>query len=287
MTTIKAFIKRRPVLSFYLVVFAISWGGFLLAVGPTTTMEVANIPPGAILSMAAGPIVGGLLMTGLVYGKAGFRELRSRLFKWRVGVRWYAAALLPGPLVVAGMLFALSLVSPVFLPGILRVEDKVAYLLFNLWVALTAGLLEEVGWTGFATPTLRRRYSALGAGLIVGVLWGAWHFLGNVAAAETVAGTLPLSIFLSLILVDLLFGSLAAFRVLMMWVYDRTGSLLMAILMHVSLTAAVRIFMPAPNEGIPLLIASFATSAAMWAVVAAVALARRRQAPASAAPQAA
>lgn len=152
MTTIKAFIKRRPVLSFYLVVFAISWGGFLLAVGPTTTLEVADIPPGAILSMAAGPVVGGFLMTGLVYGKAGFRELRSRLFKWRVDVRWYAAALLPGPLVAAGVLFALSLASPVFLPGILKVEDTGAYLLFNLWVALTAGILEEIGWTGFAAP---------------------------------------------------------------------------------------------------------------------------------------
>lgn len=132
-----------------------------------------------------------------------------------------------------------------------------------------------------------RRYSALATGLIVGVPWGAWHFLGNVAAAETVAGALPLFVFLPLILVDLLLGSLVAFRVLMMWVYDRTGSLFVAILMHVSLTAAVRIFMPAPNEGAPLLIASFATSAAMWAVVAAVALARRRAAPASAAPQAA
>ena len=38
-------------------------------------------------------------------------------------------------------------------------------------------LFEELGWTGFATPTLRRRNRVLATGLIVGVLWGAWHFL--------------------------------------------------------------------------------------------------------------
>ena len=36
MSTIKTFIKRHPVLTFYAVVFAISWGGFLMVVGPTT-----------------------------------------------------------------------------------------------------------------------------------------------------------------------------------------------------------------------------------------------------------
>lgn len=59
MTTIKTFIKRRPVLSYYVIVFVNSWGGFLLAVGPTTAMAVVDIPPGAILAMMAGPVVGG------------------------------------------------------------------------------------------------------------------------------------------------------------------------------------------------------------------------------------
>ena len=40
------------------------------------------------------------------------------------------------------------------------------------------GILEELGWTGFAVPTLLRlRYGVLSTGLIVGVLWGVLHFL--------------------------------------------------------------------------------------------------------------
>ena len=36
---------------------------------------------------------------------------------------------------------------------------------------LVVGFFEELGWTGFAIPTLMRlRYGVLGTGLIVGVL---------------------------------------------------------------------------------------------------------------------
>jgi membrane protease YdiL (CAAX protease family) len=40
-------------------------------------------------------------------------------------------------------------------------------------VGLTAGIFEELGWTGFAVPALLGvRYGVLGTGLMVGVLWG-------------------------------------------------------------------------------------------------------------------
>ena len=57
----------------------------------------------------------------------------------------------------------------------------------------------------------------------------------------------------------------------MVWVYDRTGSLLMAMLMHASLTASVLILNPAAISGAALLTYSFALAAAVWAAVAVVA----------------
>jgi hypothetical protein len=53
--------------------------------------------PIAILLMLVGPSAAGLLLTGIVYGRAGFRDLLSRLLKWRVSLRWYAIALLTAP----------------------------------------------------------------------------------------------------------------------------------------------------------------------------------------------
>ena len=52
--------------------------------------------------------------------------------------------------------------------------------------------------------------------------------------------------------------------------YARTGSLLVAMLMHVSLTASIRILTPVGNGGVPLFIYDFVLTAALWVVVAAV-----------------
>ena len=72
-------------------------------------------------------------------------------------------------------------------------------------------------------------------------------------------------------------GQLVAYRVLMVWVYDRTGSLLVAVLMHASLTASTLILGPLAISGGALLIYGLGLAAAMWVVVAAVALANGGQ----------
>src|ERR671913_664966 len=143
------------------MVFAISWGGILLVVGlgpggiPATKGQVGSLMPFMLLALFAGPSVVGLVMTGLVYGREGFRDLLSRMTRWRVGARWYAVALLTAPLLVTVTLLALSLSSPEFLPRILTSNEKAALLLFGIgWGLVGGGLLEELGWTGFAVPTL-------------------------------------------------------------------------------------------------------------------------------------
>jgi hypothetical protein len=72
-----------------------------------------------------------------------------------------------------------------------------------------------------------------------------------------------------------LVGQLPAYRVLMVWVYDRTGSLLVALLMHASLTASTFILGPAVISGVALLVYDVVLGAAWWVVVAAVILANR------------
>ena len=281
MTAIKGFVKGHPVISYYALAFAISWGAILLAVGlgpggfSATPQQFQEDVPYAVPAMILGPGLAGILMTGLLYGRAGLREFRSRLLKWRVGARWYAVALLTAPLVSTAVLLALSLLSPEYLPRIFTASDRTALLLMGIAVGLTAGIFEELGWTGFAVPTLlgRPRYGVLGTGLIVGVLWGAWHLPINFWASGVTAGELSLAVFLPVWLLGILLGSLVAFRVLMVWVYERTGSMLVAMLMHVSLATFTFILTP-PLGGAPYWIIGFACAAALWAIVAAVALAQ-------------
>ena len=281
MKTIKAFIKRHPLLSYFALAFAISWGGILIAVGlgpggfSATPQQLQMAVPYAVPAMILGPSVAGILLTGFIYGRAGLREFRSRLLRWRVGARWYAVALFIAPLSMMAVLLALSLLSPEFLPRIFTAGDKPILLLMGIAVGLVAGIFEELGWTGFAVPTLLRlRYGVLGTGLIVGVLWGAWHLPINFWASGVTSGELSLAIFLPAWLLGILVGSLTAYRVLMVWVYERTnGSLLMAILMHVSLATFTFILTP-PLGGAPYWVIGFAYAAALWVVVAAVAVAQ-------------
>jgi membrane protease YdiL (CAAX protease family) len=267
MKIIKAFIWSHPLLSFFALTFAISWGGvFIVAGGPggisansaASEMQVTFLYPALIV----GPSVAGILLTALLNGRAGFRELLSRLLRWRVAARWWAVALLTAPLSVTAALLALSLSSTEFLPTILTTSDLASLLLIGIVAGLMVGIFEELGWTGFAIPTLlrRMRYGVLSTGLIVGVVWGAWHLLVNGWSSGSASGEPALVSFL----VDA-FLFLVAFRVLMVWVYDRTESLLVAILMHMSLVFTVNVinpFGPLKMAGVSLL-----TFDLIWAVV--------------------
>src|SRR5215213_7261834 len=278
MKTIKAFINRHPVLSYFVLAFAISWGGILPIIGgvgaiPGTAEQTTKLFPAVYLVTVAGPSLAGLLLTGLTGGWAGLRQLLSRLLEWRVGAPWYAVALLTAPLTVMATLLALSLVSPEFVPGFLTTSIKASLLRFGIvaGLGLGTGSSEELGWTGFATPTLLRlRYGVIATGLFVGLLWGAWHFLSNVWASGTSSGV-PLVLFMPAILVSFL----PPYRVLMVWVYERTnGSLLVAMLMHASLVAFWIISTPVGITGMPLVTWYLVWAAVLWVVVGAVSLAQ-------------
>lgn len=273
-------VARRPVLAYAVLTFAISWGGVILAIGGTGALQTAPAEDRrfaiAVLAMIAGPSLSAVLLTALLEGPAGLRRLAARGLKWRVGRRWYAAALATAPVLWMATLVVLSRVSPGFESGVATAKDPAARVTVGLAAAVAAGVFEEIGWTGFAIPHLRRRRSAVATGLIVGALWGMWHLLTNVLwAVRLSAGDLPLSIFLPVSVAGLLVGYLTAFRVLMVWVYDRTGSLLVAMLMHVSLTACVLILDPVGLTGLSLLAYSAALAAAVWLAAGAVAGYRR------------
>lgn len=272
------------VLAYFVLTFAISWGGVLAVVGfdgfPGTAEDFRTLLPMVVVAMMAGPSVAGLAVTAFSLGKPGLQDLLLRLLKCRVGARWYAIALLTGPLMVSGVLMALSLTSPVFLPGIITVSDPATHLVLGLVTGLVAGLFEELGWTGFAIPRLRLRHGIFATGLIVGIAWGAWHLLVTWWGSTDTAGSLSMAVYLP----AMAFSFLVPYRLIMVWVYDRTESLLLAMWMHASLTASVRIFDPVPISGWSIVLYNLVFGAALWAVVAALAIAfpgafRRSTAP--------
>jgi membrane protease YdiL (CAAX protease family) len=268
MNTIKAFSRRRPLLTFFALTLALTWGGMAIVVGPNgfpiSTEQLETAGPLVYLAMLVGPSVAGILLTALIDGRSGLRRLLSRLLRWRVGARWYLAALLTAPLLITTILLGLWLVSPEFQPALFASGGPAAPLLPAIAAGLAVGLFEELGWTGFAVPRLGRRYGLLPTGFIVGILWGAWHF-PPFWESDTFSAALPLALLLAR-----LFAWLPPYRILMVWVYGRTESLLVAVLMHASLMASLTILAPAELSGTALLTWIVAWAVGLWVVVAVV-----------------
>lgn len=277
MDTIRAFVSKHPVLWFYILAFSFAWGGMFVIIGgpgaiPGTPTEIEPLLGPVMLAWFAGPSVSSIVLTALVDGKAGLRALGSRLTKWRVGIQWYAIALLAGPVIDSLTLLLLSLFYPGHLPKIFTSADRLFVLLFGIVSGLVGGgFLEELGWTGFAVHNLRSRHSAFHTALVVGTLWGAVHFSFVFWVSGANIGGLPLATFLLVRAIDLLLGGLPAFRVLMVWVYDRTGSLPVAMLMHATLSASMLILGPETISDVPFVAFCLLGSLTRWVSVGVVA----------------
>jgi uncharacterized protein len=265
--TFAARVRRDPLHSYFALVFGISWGGILIVMGSTdfNLIDLRPLDTGLVfVSMLLGPSVAGLAMTAMLDGRQGLRHLALRAARYRVGLRWYAVALLTMPLLLLATLWPLSVfVDPAFAP-------RFQWPLFA--IGLVAGSFEEVGWTGFATPRLLARHRLFFAGLSLGLVWALWHVLVDFRQNFNSLGMAWLLEFAVFYV-----AALTAYRLLMTWVYANTQSLLLAALMHASYTGWLFVLYPATSlaQG---LVWQTALAVALWVVVAAilVVLARRR-----------
>lgn len=278
-TPTRAFITRHAVLLFYVLVLTLGLGPTLVFVGPgaflgTTNLigtdaelsSAADLDPSMMVAMMAGNPVFALLailVIAFAYGRAGLRDLRSRLLRWRVGLRWYAIALLTAPILWTATQGALSLTSDAFIPGILTTDDKASLLVAGLVVGLVAAFFEEIAWTGFATHELGQRHGLWATGLIVGLMWCVLH-LSLFATADS--GAVP-----RVLSVAAVFSWMLAYRLLMVWVYGRTQSVLLAILMHLPISVMGFVLTSPAMAGTPDLLFNLAFGATLWVLVAAVA----------------
>ena len=277
MRTTKAFIKRHPLLSYIALTFAISWGGILLVVGGPGGIvgrgeQIERLFLLVFLANLAGPPIAGILLTAILDGGAGLRGLLFRMVRWRVGVRWYAVALLTTPVLATMVLCLLSLISRDFVPGIVTSSDRATLLMFGVAGGLLAGFFEEIGWTGFAVPRLLLRHGILATGLMLGAIHGVFHFGVELwGSSESLGAYLPPHFFLFWI------SAMMAYRVLMVWVYEHTESLLLAQIMHAFLTGPMWILGPIAASAAQIVLWQALFAVALWIVVAIVVIVQGRQ----------
>ena len=199
--------------------------------------SVLEPPEGVPLSlpwtalMVVCPLIAAAILVSREEGTGGAgRLLRRTLSPRGLEPIWYVPTILlaPGLLALSAAmmrLFRMSLPEPQIALGAVPV-------LFGLF--FVAAVCEEAGWMGYAVDPLQARWGALPTGVVMGLVWTAFHALpwvqvhGPAWAMWQALSTVGL-------------------RVLMVWLYNNTaGCVLAAVLFHAMVNLGEALF---PNNG--------------------------------------
>lgn len=206
--------------------------GTVVALG----LNVWEIPAATALLFLGGlglPL-GAVVMTWRIAGRSGLRDLSDRLVQpGRISGWWWLMILLLFPAMkgLAGGLAVLTGATerPFDLAEAATLLGQPGELLMYLGFILLLGPLpEEIGWRGYLLDRLQVRFSALGASLMLGLAWFAWHvplffMVGYYARAGGAPDPLRFG-------VALLLGA-----ILYTWIHNHTGrSVMAAIVFHFS-----------------------------------------------------
>jgi membrane protease YdiL (CAAX protease family) len=198
-----ALIKRHPLVAFFVLAFALTWW---------------SVPLGTF--MAAGPLLAALIVIAVVDGRRGLRELRRSMLRWRVGWRWYSAALvIPFAIALGAGALNVAFGAPSSVLSDLQLSSLAFMFGLRLVVPIFAPVGEEPGWRGYALPRLQGGHSPLVATMILSVVVTAWH--------------VPLIFLAEESLPPIFLVATAAVTFFYTWLYNHTGaSLFMMIVAH-------------------------------------------------------
>jgi membrane protease YdiL (CAAX protease family) len=224
------YVKKYPATAYFILTFLISWSGAFILVAPELLKRKPITTLDGILMfpiMLIGPPVASLILTSVTGGKPALRNLGRHLRTW-APVKWFLLPLLIFPCLILTTLLLLHFVSPVFAPNFFSI---------GFLFGIPAGILEEIGWTGFAFRALHEKKGFFKSAVILGMIWALWHlsaidFLG---AARPHGQWLPL-FFLSFA------ALLVGVRLLIAWMYTCTGSIPLAQFTHAVSTGCLVTF---------------------------------------------
>jgi len=244
--------KRHPLVAYFSIAYAFTW----ILVIPITLSQrglgLFSLPDGLLfalflLSTFSGPLPAALILTSLIDGPAGGRQLVRRMLQWRVGLGWYLLVLIGYPLI---FLIGLTFTSGAA-PWIALAQKWP--LIFTYYLPTAAlgmifpGLGEEPGWRGFALPRLQQQYGALVGSLILGTLHGLWHLPAYFIPGAILDGPFNLGVFAANTL------SIIALTLIWTWLFNNAAqSILFAMLVHGTSNAVSglipRLMVDAPSD---------------------------------------
>ena len=264
----RTFAQRHPMATFLTLAYLATAVIFAVPLLSTNGLGLIDLElPGVapfVLLLSIALVAAAFVSTALANGRDGVRDLRRRVFRFRVNPGWYAATfLLPVVAVATTAAFAgidpiIELVSsPGMLLGTVLAGALVAFLLVNWW--------EEAAWTGFALHRLQPRMGPIVASVVTTWLQAIVHLplvfiAGGVTDARVPGDQIPFYLVALFILP-------ISVRLVITWLYNASGrSVPIVGLYHAGLGVATgSAFIPvlAPDVDPIWVYAGFAVLAAM------------------------
>jgi uncharacterized protein len=214
----------RTLWPFLAITFGLTWGVgmLLLPFGEQIEALFGELGPTnpVYLLMVYSPAVAALVLVGRHHGVAGIGSFLRRLTLWRMSRAWWAFLVVGIPAVVyLAAVVAGTIADPFPFSPWHAALPAVA-------LALVFGPVEELGWRGFGLPLLQRKFTPLGAALIIGAVWATWHLPAFLLAGTAQSEWSIAPFFLGVV----------ALSVILTAVFNATrGSILMAALFHFQL----------------------------------------------------
>ncbi len=217
--------RRHPLAVFLAIAYGASAAIFALPLLSLAGIGVINldlpgVAPFVLLDTFA--LAGAAFVaTALADGRSGVRELRRRVFNFRVNPGWYALAMLLLPVTAMATAVAVGGVDvlgaivgdPVSVLATIVVGSLLAFALVNLW--------EEAAWTGFALERLQPRLGPIGASVVTTWLQALVHvplvfIVGGVTVGRVPAEQIPFYLVA-------LFVLPIPVRIALTWLYNSSG----------------------------------------------------------------
>lgn len=222
--------EDRSLRDFFLIAFLIPIIGVALVTfkeglqPALVTTQPSGLAMVVIMAMVHSPIIAALVILLRDEGWEGVKALFRQLKEWRFNAKWYLRALVIFPGGILAALLILSIFSGRYTPQFSISIMVFAVILSTLW--------EELGWVGYATPRLLKKWPPLKTAILLGVIHTFWHLAADFWGSSAFYGSLSLYIsHFTLWLVGLII-----LRVMITWMYTRTQSLVLGWLTHFSWT---------------------------------------------------
>jgi membrane protease YdiL (CAAX protease family) len=240
----KQMIQRHPLFFFFLFTFIFSWI-FLIVEVLAVWGFLPNDPRFiAVVNVffTFGPTFGAIITTGIIDGRAGLLQLRSRLKQWHAGWQWYLFIVVGIP--------AVMLLALIIQPGILASFKGLTpivfaqYPLYFVVVWFGGGPLgEEIGWRGFALPRMQPRYGSLWGTLLLGIPWAFWHLPQFLTPYQGGGPGTGLATFVTDF--SLFFVFVMALAIIMTWLFNHTKeSIFFAVTTHACVDTPIVVLFP-------------------------------------------